>query len=146
MVDRCRVSKYYPNNYPIDGNIKFIATLDNRNPVNVYWNHFATDYGGLTALNLYDIVDLYNTHITPNEDWYVAYSAGLSFEEDIRNRNIRKYTKALVVEILERLCHHKIIDEYAWKDIFVNSYEGEIRSFFRPYKTIHVTKARNSIW
>lgn len=145
MVDRCRVSKYYPANFP-DDNIQYIARLDNENPVTVYWNRFATEYGGLTALNLYDIIDLYNKHIPINEDWYVAYSAGLDFEEDIRNRNIRKYTKALVVEILERLGHYKIIDKYAWDDIFKNSYSGEIRSFFRPYKTIHVTKARNSIW
>lgn len=146
MVDNCRVSIYYLGNYPNDDNVKYIARLDGGKPVKVLYKNFLTrSYAGSTVLNLYDIVFLYNKHVPKDEDWYVAYSAGLDFEEDIRNRNIRKYTKALVVEILNRLGHYKIIDKYAWDDIFKNSYSGEIRSFFRPYKTIHV-KARNSIW
>lgn len=139
MVDKCRVCIYYPSSFPVDGNINYIATLDGKYPVQVFYNHFASRYWCSTTVNLFYIVDMYTLCVPEEEDWYVAYKAGFPFDEDIRHRNIRKYTKALVVEMLERLCSHKEFKHYCIGDIYVNSVAGESASFFRPYKTIHVT-------
>lgn len=138
MVDKCRISMYHPSTFPVEGNINYIATLDGKKPVQVFYNNFASTYFRSTTVNLFYIAEMYELCIPEEEDWYVAYQAGFPFEEDIRNRNIRKYTKALVVEMLERLCSHKVFRHYRIEDIYVNNARGESQSFFRPYKTIHV--------
>lgn len=137
MNEKCRVSHYYPLSAWNETGIRYIARLDGVNPVIVMNNKYAIDVCIGKALNLFDIVKLYNQFIPSTEDWYVAHMSGFDFNENIRNRNIRKYTKGMVYYMLMRLATYNIFKCFSHKDIFINSWSGEIMSYFRPYKTIH---------
>lgn len=135
---KCRVSNYYPNNSWINGCVYYISKLDGENPVVVLHNEFADRHCYGEVVNLFDILELFKKHVPSSEDWFICKSAGFDYDTDIRNRNIRKYTKGLVYEILMRLCHHDVFDCFNKHDLIKNSWYGEINSFFRPYYTIHV--------
>lgn len=140
---KIRVSKYYPYSAWGKHGIRCIARLDGGNPVTIMNDKYATNVVVGKALNLFDIIELFKKHIPKHEDWYIAYKSGFDFNEDLRNRDIRKYTKAMVYYILMRLATHNVFKCFSHKDIFVNNWDGEVMSYFRPYKTIHIC---NNSW
>lgn len=105
-------------------------------------NHFAVRGWCSYAINLFEIIRLFKTYIPESEDWYIAYEAGFDFDEDLRNRDIRKYTKGMVYEILERLATHGFFTKFNLNDLIKHSYRGEKFSYFRPHQTIHVDNFR----
>ena len=137
----CRIKNYYPLSSGRDGDINYVATLDDMRPVRVLYNHYPSNYYvGSTVINLFDLVDCYNNNVPIEEDWFVCKQSDLDFDTDIRERNIRKYTKSLVYNMLLRLCTHGVFTSFYRKDIIKYSWDGEKNSFFRPYYTIHVDK------
>lgn len=137
-IGKCRVSNYYPPSAWHKTGVRCIARLDGDNPVKIMNNKYAIDICVGDALNLFDIVELYKQNIPDSEDWYVAHMSGFNFNEDLRNRNIRKYTKGMVYYMMMRLATHDIFKCFSRKDIIKNSWKGEINSFFRPYQTVHI--------
>ena len=146
MTDNCRVSRHYPITAYKEEGIRYIARLDGENPVVVYneVDMYAQRFVSGGVLNLFEIVDLYKEVVPETEDWFVAYESGFDFTEDVRDRNPRKYTKGMVYEMMLRLVHHNAFACFQSTDIIKNSFRGEEKSYFRPYKTIHVR--RDKFW
>lgn len=141
-MDHCRVSKHYPCNSTGKDSIMYIAYLDGKNPVPVKWqigNGERTRSCG-RYVNLYQIVYWYRRYVPKREDWYVAYESGLDFDEDIRHRNMRKYPKGLVYNMLMRLIHHNVLKGFWRNDLIRKSWDGEVNSYFRPNYTICVKR------
>jgi len=147
-MNTIRVHNYYPSFPHVYGNsligtTNYISTLDGENPVVVTHNHFADNYCiGRKVVDLFAIVRLYNKHVPVGEDWFVCKQAGLDFDTNIRDRNIRKYTKGLVFNMLLRLCEHGVFKCFLRNDVIKNSWRGEQYSFFRPYYPVHVECGR----
>ena len=137
-MDSCRVSKHYPLSLAMEGEINYVARLDGGNPVKVTYNYFVKDWCFGIVLNVYDIILLYNKYVPSGEDWFVNYENGVDFEESLRCRNVKKYSKGIIYSMLLRLCEHKIIKCFSRKDIIKHSWKGEVNSFFRPSYPIHV--------
>lgn len=137
----------YSSFYPKDGVLDYISYLDDAKPVKVVFNHFANKWVYTNhVVNLFDIIDLYNMYVPVDEDWFVSYRSGFDFDENVRDRDVRKYTKGLVFNMMLRLCHYNIFREFQRRDIIKYSWDGEVNSFFRPYYVIHVEPVKGRGW
>lgn len=138
-MDKCRVSIHNTIwGYDFEGEAIYVARLDGGSPVKVSNNNFVRDWCFGIVLNLYDIILLYNKYVPVTDDWFVNYRNDVDFEEPLRCRNVRKYSKGIVFYMLLRLCEHKVLKCFSRKDIIKHSWSGEINSFFRPSYPVHV--------